>query len=138
MKVQLISFERESKQLEKYLFLYTFNSYPDKIYVCECSCCIEEWKKERMKNMCSTVIINHLWKKYWQKTLKQKQFFSWKKSYFIQKLSMYEMKKPLHPSYDNIKWWKIEYESLWPIEWYFFTNALMLPLQGHRLSSRLV
>ena len=37
MKVQLVSFERESKQLEKSLLLYAFISYPVKTSVCVCA-----------------------------------------------------------------------------------------------------
>ena len=37
MKVQLVSFERELKQLEKSLLLYAFILYPVKISVCVAS-----------------------------------------------------------------------------------------------------
>ena len=101
MKVQLISSERESKQLEKSLLMYAFISYPDKICICECLCCIEEYEKEKWCNhMLWTVIINHFWKNVETKPvffLKNTAVF-WKK-----KLSTSEMKKLLHPGEISVK-----------------------------------
>ena len=70
--------------------------YPVKIFVCECSCCIEEWKRKGWNQS--------FLKKHFQKTLKQNQFFSLKKTaVFEKKVSTFVMKKLLHPSEISVK-----------------------------------
>ena len=89
-----LSFERESKQLEKSFLMYAFISYPVKSFVCKCSCCIKEWKKERMKSY----VLNDYHQSLFWKNIYKKQLFSWKKQLFFEKkLSTSEMKKLLHP-----------------------------------------
>jgi len=57
------------KAIGKSFLLYAFISYPVKISVCECLCCIEEWKGKGWNHMCWTVIINQLWENIDKKTL---------------------------------------------------------------------
>ena len=143
MKVQLIlvSFKRESKELEKILLLYAFISYPVKISVCECSCCIKEWKRKEWNHMCWTVIINHVWKNIDKKRWKKTALF-WKKFW------TFEMKNILHPRKISVKCYiffylfitsnspmaKMKYISIFL--WNIFKRCRGMPLQGHLPAAR--
>ena len=148
MEVQLISFERESNQFEKSLLLYAFISYPVKISVCGCSCCIEEWKKERMKSYVLNGYHQSPLKKHWQKTLKQNQFFSWKKQLSKKTLNVWN-ENILHPRKINVKCYiffhhikftdiKKKYNSKYfsIFLWNIFKRCRGMPLQGHLLAAR--
>ena len=105
MKVQLISSERESKQLEKSLLMYAFISYPDKISICECSCCIEEWKRKNDAIICYERLSSITFEKKLTKNIETKPvFLPEKHSCFLKKkVSTSSMKKLLHPSEISVK-----------------------------------
>ena len=84
MKVQLVSFERELKQLEKSLLLYAFILYHVKFFVCECSFCIEEYKKGNDEIICTERLSPILFEKTFTKNFETKPvFFPEKKSCFL-------------------------------------------------------
>ena len=102
---QVISFEHESKQLQKSVVVLSFRILSKFLSVCPCY--IEEWKKERMKwyvlngyhqSVLKKLLKKKSLKKNSEKTnLEKNQFFSWKKPPgFLKKnqLSTSEMKKP--------------------------------------------